>query len=159
MSDILYVSNYCKYSKDVLNDLKKHKKVASAFNIQFVETINIPKYVDRVPLICTHSGDVMIDEGLFNYIELIKKKHELDIKPFATNEMGGNISDIYSYVSDEGSVPLDHVFSFLDKEDYIDNEIHTPEDEKFEDKKIANVNLEKFIAERENDIQLNVTTS
>lgn len=83
MSDILYVSNYCKYSKDVLNDLKKHKKVASAFNIQFVETINIPKYVDRVPLICTHSGDVMIDESLFNYIELIKKKHELDIKPFA----------------------------------------------------------------------------
>ena len=155
--DILYVSNDCKYRKDVLNDLKKHKKVASSFNIQFVENISIPKYVDRVPLICTRSGDVMIDENLFNYIENIKKKYELDIKPFATNEMGGNMSDTYSYVSDDSITPLDHSFSFLDKEGNEDNEIHTPSDENFEEKKLSTVNLEKIMMERENDIQLTIS--
>lgn len=155
--DILYVSNYCKYSKDVLNDLKKYKKVASSFNIQFVENINLPKYVDRVPLIYTRSGDVMIDEKLSNYIENIKKRYELDIKPFATNEMGGNMSDIYSYVTDDTITPLDHAFSFLDKEGNEENGIYTPSDDNFEEKKISTVNLEKIMMERENDLQLTIS--
>ena len=90
--DILFYSNFCNYSKDVINIITKHN-IRNQFMFVCVDNkkYNIPEFIDRVPSILKLSGEVFMDEHINNYLELKKKTSNNNIEEISPmTSMYGN---------------------------------------------------------------------
>jgi hypothetical protein len=97
--DVLFFSNFCDYSKEIVNLLIK-KNIKQNFVLICVDSskYKLPDFVDRVPIIYTHNGEVLYDETIVKYIEAISPKNE-SILPFSLHQ-SANYSDNFSFLDD-----------------------------------------------------------
>lgn len=159
---VIFISGYCEYCKELMTNLMKNNMQSKFDYVNVDEGQDIPQFVDRIPLMY-FDKKVLVDEGLFDYIEGLKKKlmqaNQTEIKPFLSGEMTSNsISDSYSYIGEENSADKKQiVHSTFDKNySHIGMEhqkIYTPEDNDAKDK--SRCSLEELISRREHDIKFN----
>ena len=111
---IVFVSHKCPFSADIVK-LIKETELKVKINIVDIQSLDkIPSFVDRVPLLFTQDEKVYHDEALFDYIQ----SQEVVVEPFMLNEMQG-LSDYYSFMGEDEDKKLDHVYSYLDKEEEL----------------------------------------
>ena len=111
---IVFVSHKCPFSEEVVK-LIKETELKVKINIVDIQSLDkIPSFVDRVPLLFTQDEKVYHDEALFDYIQ----SQEVVVEPFMLNEMQG-LSDYYSFMGEDEDKKLDHVYSYLDKEEQL----------------------------------------
>lgn len=138
--DIFYFSEKCMYCKKAFELIKKDGNDKYFFvNVEHEE--NVPNTIDRVPtIVSSENRKIYMDDELFFYL-----MRKINIEPFMVHEMGGTISDRYSYIDNSG-VTLDHAYQFLDK----DNRINTPSES--DTKKI--LSYDQYVAQRDNDLKI-----
>lgn len=159
---VIFISGYCEYSKELMTNLMKNNMQSKFDYVNIDEGQEIPNFVDRIPLMYFEKK-ILVDEGLFDYIESLKKKimqdNQSDIKPFLSGEMTNNsLSDSYSYIGEENGAEKKHIIhSTFDKNySHIGMEhqkIYTPEDNDVKEK--SKCSLEELISRRERDIKFN----
>lgn len=141
---IVFVSHKCPHSNEIAK-LITELDLKIKINIVDVKSLDkIPSFIDRVPLLLTHDENIYHDEELFTYI----KSQEISVEPFMLNEMQG-MSDYYSFMGEDEDKQLDHVYSFLDKEEELITNTKGIGDE--ESDRI--VNYEKYMETRADDIK------
>lgn len=113
----------------------------SKFVFQNIDEMeSIPPLIDRVPCVLSNEKKLYTDDQLFEYLNGL-----LNIEPFMIKEMGGSLSDNYSYMDNSGG-ELNHAYQFLDDE----FKIITPTEGDVD--KI--INYDQFLTERDNDLKL-----
>lgn len=134
--DLLFYSNYCEYSKDIVTYITK-KNMRSFFLFVCIDNnkYKIPEIIDRVPCILNHSKDTLYtDDQIVLYVDS-KSQHanvvvDKDLQTFAwekndysegysylDTEEGGNISNKgYTYIEDHQS---SSARKFQDDEDVL----------------------------------------
>lgn len=148
--DILFFSNFCDYSKEILNLLIR-KNMKQAFMTVCVDTnkYKLPDFIDRVPLIYTRNGEVLYDETIVQYIEAVAPKED-DILPFSLQEPNG-YSDQFSFLEntmDTGNKG----YTMLGYE----QRIMAPADDENKDNGKSRFDaslLDQYMQERDNDIK------
>lgn len=73
MSHALYYSNYCEFCKEVLG-LVARRGIQPLLQLVCVDTVahsSLPRAVDRVPLVITSHGNVMADDDVVMFIEML----------------------------------------------------------------------------------------
>jgi hypothetical protein len=149
--DILFYSNLCEFCKDVLTNLIKNS-VKDKFMLVCVDNknLNLPAFVDRVPLIYTTQKKVFADDNLLHYIQ--SKVESSSLQPYSLVGLNTNsFSDNYSFISDGDNMLEDSSrnYNILG----VDNAIYAPKDSEDGGSKVAPKVLEKFLADRDMDIQ------
>jgi hypothetical protein len=82
-----------------------------------------------------------------------KNDDEEGIMAYHNNEMGGSLSNNYSFISDDNST-LNHNFEFLDGTNNIDGRINTPKEFSENNNKVksqTDTDFDKLMAARNND--------
>lgn len=139
MNNVFFYSEKCSHCKEAYEQIKKIG--VDKFVFKDIDKENeLPDIIDRVPSVLTNEMKVYIESELFQYLSEM-----LNIEPYVINEMGGKLSDKYSYMDNSG-VKLNHVFQFLDNNE----KILTPSET--DANKI--MNYDKFISERDNDLKI-----
>lgn len=148
--DILFYSNLCDFSKEVLGAISKYQ-LKDKFMLVSVDNRNLklPHFVDRVPLVYTVSKKLFADENLMNYIQ--SKVESSTLQPFSligTNT--GAYSENFSFLEANDGFTEDCArnYNYLGME----QKIYAPE-ENDEVKDDKSKKLEAFMANRANDIQ------
>lgn len=148
--DILFYSNLCDFSKEVLATLVKHQ-LKDNFLLVCVDNKNLklPSFVECVPLIYTASKKLFADDHLMNYIK--SKISSSSLQPYSLVGMNtGSLSESFSFLDngDEFGETSARNYNFLG----IDQKIYAPE-ESSENNGEGSKKLEAFMASRDNDIQ------
>lgn len=183
MSAILYYSNYCKYSKDLLvklsrtkrkNDLhfvcidkrEQHKDGTVHVVLENGQRLLLPPNVKKVPcVLLLHHGNRVLDglNEITHYLnpgetEINNKATDFNGEPlaFSTCEMGG-LSDNYSYLdmsSDELSAKGNGGMRMMHSYTGWDqNQTIATPPEDYEPNKVGNVDLGKLQQQRNMDIK------
>lgn len=140
---IVFISHRCPHSAEIVK-LIEETELQIKINIVDIKSLDkIPSFVDRVPLLFTQDEKVYHDEDLFKFIQ----SQEKTVEPFMLNEMQG-LSDYYSFMGEDEDKKLDHVYSFIDKEEELITQTSTNEDDS---NRI--VNYDKYVQSRADDIQ------
>lgn len=148
--DILFYSNLCDFSKEVLNTLVKHQ-LKESFMLVCVDNKNLklPPFVDRVPLIYSVTKKLFADEQLMAYIK--SKISSSSLQPYSLVGMNtGSLSESFSFLEsgDEFGEVSARNYNFLG----VEQKIYAPEDSS--DAKGENSQkLEAFMASRDTDLQ------
>jgi len=148
--DLLFYSNFCKFSKDVLALINK-KNLKDEFVLINVDVpkYTIPRIVDRVPMIITTSKQIAADSVLFNYIESKMEKTE-EISPYQLNsDMIGDSS--FSFLDEECTNDMCQGYTYLKD---IGNSVRPNIDEPPQGNKLESSALEKYVSTRDNDTML-----
>lgn len=147
---ILFFSNFCNYSKDVVGVITK-KNIRNAFVFVCVDTVRpIPSFVTCVPLVTSRTEkSVYVDEQIMELLDRISKSMYPPSQIEAMNSMSGlstgnTESEFEAFGQDNGS------FSLLDMDNFRINTI--TEDEEVKGKRADSSQLEQFIAQRDNDV-------
>jgi hypothetical protein len=127
---VLFYSNYCHFSKNVLTNIIK-KDLKEMFVLVCVDKRNIqlPDFVDRVPLIFTMDRRMLVDDavsafidGVAEYIATVTRSSSTlataqpddDVSAWSTLEMGSRgISDRFSFLEGGSECPL-YSHNFVD---------------------------------------------
>jgi len=102
--DIFFFSQKCMFCKEAYDLIQKIGVNKFVF-VNVDDDSNIPTFIDRVPSILSSEKKVLVDTGLFSYLN-----SKLSVDPFMVNEMS-KTSDGYSYLDD--SQQLNHSYEFL----------------------------------------------
>ena len=148
---VLFVSNYCAHCKQVLAMLSK-KGLRSHFLIANVDkhSAQLPSFVQRVPTILTENKEVLVDAGVFSYLDAMAQRYAaVDIQPFYAGDMGNHVSDKYSYIEEGSQSGARRAFGLIGDESYT---INTPKEEDFSGNK-GSSSMDALMADRENDIK------
>jgi hypothetical protein len=148
---ILFFSNLCPYSKEILSLITK-KNLKDIFVFICIEKTQqqLPHFVDRVPLIYTSQRSVVTDESLFSFIESIQVQGAVaeDLSPFDVH-IKANISDNFSFLEDDVCTG-EHCKGYVYVNDV--SHIQTPEIEN-KGSKVDSSILERYMSERDNDLK------
>lgn len=147
---VLYCSERCQFSKDVLTRLSS-QKLLDNFQVFVIEkeSSKPPLFVDRVPFLF-HDNRMMYDEDLFFYLDNItksKNQKELYVTSATTYD--------FAFVDDsstEGSAH-NHFLSANSTGAFEDASIETPE-ETFGTDKDKSMSLEELVSRREKDVNV-----
>jgi hypothetical protein len=148
--DILFFSNYCEFCKEILgmitkNNLKEQFMMVCVDNKQ----LRLPPFVDRVPIIYTSDKKLFSDENLINYIQT--KVVTTTLQPYAlvgTNT--GAYSENFSFIETGDNLAEDFSINY----NYLgmDQQIYAPKEDDDSNNKVQSNVLEKYMADRANDI-------
>lgn len=152
---LLFFSNFCNYSKDVLGIITR-KNIRNAFILICVDTLqSIPPFVDRVPLIVRkQSKEVYADDDISKIIDDITNMMYPPTKIEALpSTFGGGLQDTFQDSEFEplGGGPGDS-FTLLDMSNYRINCM--AEDDTIKNKKADSSQLEQYISQRDTDIKI-----
>jgi hypothetical protein len=151
---ILFYSNYCQYSREILSILQKYNILDKVVLINIsTGKYKIPSVISKVPSLYVNKN-ILSDSDLENFItnNLINSNNE-KIEAFFPSEMNSGIGYSYSYLGDEGSEAPDNIKNSLMYIDEINNnKINTPDENDFLSND-STVNMNKFKEQRELDIQ------
>lgn len=134
---ILFYSNQCEFSNEILNVIKSNGIVGDfvMINIDTIARNKLPSFVDRVPLILIRNkSEVVIEDHLFPFLNSISKKTSTssgaagaavasgsgggyadDLAP--AHAGGGGFSDSFSFIEDDQSIKNGKPFEFIDNTD------------------------------------------
>jgi glutaredoxin-related protein len=148
--DILFYSNSCGFSKEILqiianNHLKERFMLVSVDN----KNLKLPHFVDRVPLLYTDSKKLIADENLLNYVKSFVSVSSL--QPYALVGVNTNsYTDNYSFIQENDSELGDSArnFNILG----FDQPIHALKEDESKNNNL-NTSLEKYMADRDADLQ------
>lgn len=147
--DILFFSNLCDYSKEVISVITK-KNIRNEYMFVCVDTNKypLPRFVDRVPLIFTKNSDILYDESILRYIEMTSSSHmeNIDVIPFC---MGGG--ETFSFLDDNDGNTTFKSFTPLGLDQRI-MAIPEAEDSGSRKSKIDPSVLDRYMQERDADI-------
>lgn len=157
---LLFYSNLCQYSQDTLRTISK-KNIRNLFMTICIDNpkfqSSIPAFVDRVPFILTNNQEIVIDDNIQLFLEIISKQTTKDeLTPYSTLEMGSKLSDGFSYITDGENAPdtfgWSHNFVRLDAEiPMINPPIDTSQEK---GNKRSNVHFESLLQERDRDLDM-----
>lgn len=140
-SAIVFVSEKCPHSQELVKYIQ-NKDFNFTFNFVDLRSLDeIPSFVDRVPLIFTEDEKVLHDEELFQFVQSVERS----VEPFMMNEMQG-LSDYYSFTGEEAHRQLDHVYSFLDKDEELITKVNATESDRI-------VNYDKYVEKRADEMK------
>lgn len=147
--DILFYSNACGFSREIIqiitnNNLKERFMMVCVDN----KNLKLPPFVDRVPLLYTHSKKLIADENLLNYVKSFVSVSSL--QPYALVGVNTNsYTDNYSFLQDTETELGDSSrnFNILGFEQPI--QMSQEEDNNSN----INTTLEKYMANRDADLQ------
>jgi hypothetical protein len=152
--NILFYSNYCQHSKEVLGLLTK-KNMTDQFTFVCVDntTLKLPNFVQSVPLICTTNREILGDTDVFNYLNQFQEQ-TTDIEPFALFCSTNSISDKYSFIGEGGTDVAStssledgsHAFVYVN---HSDQKINCPKESEG-DTKFDQKSFEAYMAQRDN---------
>jgi hypothetical protein len=149
--DILFYSQFCNFSKEVLDAITKHN-LKESFMLVCVDNkqLKLPVFVDRVPLIYTTGKKLLSDEHVLAYLK--SKVEYVSLEPYAL--VGGNTnaySDNYSFLQSDESLTEDSSrnYNVIGRE----QRIYAPEENDVPAGKVEASVLDKVMAERANDLQ------
>lgn len=156
--DILFFSNLCEFCREVIslvakNGLKDHFMMVCVDN----KNLNLPPFVDRVPLIYTTQKKLYADENLMQYVK--SKFVDNSLQPYTL--VGSNTnsySDNFSFIEDaqyDGLEDSSRNYNLLG----VEQPIYTPDtkddgtNNNGTGKRSDNKVLDKYMADRDADIQ------
>ena len=148
--DILFYSGLCDFSKEVINAVNKYQ-LKEKFMLVSVDNrnLNLPSFVDRVPMVYTVSKKVFADENLMNYIQ--SKVEASTLQPYSlVGQNTGAFSENFSFLEsgDGFSEDCARNYNYLG----VEQKIYAPE-ESDDMKNDKSKQLESYMANRANDIQ------
>lgn len=153
--DILFYSNFCEYSKEILGIIAK-KTIRNDFVLVCVDNraSNLPSFVDRVPLIFTVNTEVIIDEGIKKYFDTKYPSGNAELEPFSIMSASGksNYSDAFSYIEDGSETDFVKGYTYLNGNPSGITTI-SEDTEGSKKSKIDSSVLEKYMAERDMDLK------
>lgn len=147
---LLFYSNYCDSCKNLIEVILK-KKLRAEFMLICLDggKYKIPDCVNRVPTIITRKGDILYENGIIDFIEYLAPDVK-DVTPYALmtgfNSFSENFGLLDENEKDIGKKGFTYVGTNSDS-------IMTPEDTRSGNSKMDNSVLEKYMAERDRDIQ------
>lgn len=149
---VLFYSNYCKYSNEVLSLITK-RNLKDMFILVCVDNTNLklPTFVDRVPLICTTRKQIFMDESLMDFLNSQGDLNE-NVEGWGDlKQQLGTISDQFSFIGEDDEQPM-----FNKNYVYIGNEQHIecPQDLAQGEGKLDSKMVENFITQRENEYKM-----
>ena len=149
--DILFYSNLCDFSKEVVQAIVKYQ-IKDNFMLVCVDNKNLklPPFVDRVPLIYTVSKKLFADDHLLNYIQSMVENTSL--QPYALVGSNTNAySENFSFIDNGDGYTEDcsRNYNYLGME----QKIYAVEDTDSDQKDDKSQLLEAYMANRANDIQ------
>ena len=122
--DIIFYSNYCTYSKEIINQISK---TPINDNIIYVsvddENIELPPFIKAVPTIyLVNEKKIVVDEAISQWIkDKISKPKDDSLKPFFGSS-DTSFSSGFSSLDNSGDKPFVSSFTFLGE----DQKIETP---------------------------------
>jgi|SaaInlStandDraft_1057018.scaffolds.fasta_scaffold93200_2 hypothetical protein len=120
--DIIFYSNYCSYSKEIINQLAK---TPIHDNIIYVcvddDNIQLPQFVKAVPTIyLVNDKKIVVDEAISGWIkDKISKPKDTELQAYygaCDNSYGGS----FSTIDDSENKPFISSFTFLGDEQKIE---------------------------------------
>ena len=154
---ILFCSNKCRYSNEILQNINKDANLVSNIKIANIDNnkIKIPPYITNVPsllIIENNKKNILVGDEIINWVN--KNKTSNSILDFDKMEMCG-FSDKYSYL--DGPTNIDHNFVSLN---HGQNIITVSDNSVTSDKKnILSQDYERLMAARKNDTGVNLPIS
>lgn len=148
--DIMFFSNYCEYCTDIINSLIR-KNAKQDFMMVCVDNnkYNLPEFVDRVPIIYTKNDEIIYDEGITKYIELMYPSVSEEISPFSLQNT--DIGNSFSFLNDELPDMHSKGYTMLGYDQRISSPPE-PEDGSKKAKMDSSV-FDRFVQERNADIE------
>lgn len=149
---VLFYSNFCAYSQAILRDIVR-LNCKSAFVIVCIDDKidQMPSFLDRVPTILTPNRDVLTDDKVQRYIELVSNSDSEDVLPCSLHDICQGLSDAYSYIeAPEGN----HLANpnYVSVNDRL-NAIPTPEMQQKGRQDGSSDMFEKLKSQRDQDLQ------
>jgi hypothetical protein len=165
---LLFYSNYCNYSKTLLEEVST-KGLEDFFLTICVDTniYKIPSFVDRLPMVyMKRTRKVFIEDGiidLINDIFALKNKSsnnggndnsKEEIESYSKIEMNNSFSDNFSFLDDNSQK---RSFVFIENDKYNDNAVmnngNTPPTSLNDEgsSKLDSSAIEKYMLQRDND--------
>lgn len=148
---VLFFSNYCNYSKDVVSYITK-KNIRNAFVFVCVDKVRpLPSFVDRAPLIVSKvTKQIYADEIIMQLLDDVYQQYYPPIQIEATPAFGiGNNQMESEFETLDG----DGASSTLDMDQYRIHYI-SEDDNKLSGRKADSSQLEQYIAQRDTDIKM-----
>lgn len=159
----MFYSNYCLFSKKLMMDIQK-VNIRNMFTMVCVEHHKsaLPSCIDRVPTIFTNNGQVLVEEMISRYVEMLASKLS-DCTDSKDKEEGAvtrkkSIEDVFSdtasgfsYLGDDSSDPMVGSASFAVFGE--DQRIDTPDDDT-DANNDTSVNYERYKAGRDADVHI-----
>jgi hypothetical protein len=155
--DLLFYSNFCDHSKDIINIINK-KNVRDHFMFICVDNskFKIPDFITVVPTLLTTKKQIIVGQNLYIYIDKISQVSSVqDIIPFTIGS--SSFSSDYTWLSPDGNGYQNNAnvddtrnnsFILLNS----DANINAPKDvEDTKHSKFDSTIYEKFISNRAND--------
>ncbi len=150
---VLFFSNFCKYSKDVIAFITENN-IRNDFVLISIDSYkNIPSFVDRVPLIFANdSKEVFTDDKLDKLIQQIAvQKRNQTLMSFNEDKTGG-----FCFIDDAGATVCSTT-GFMSLDEFTEHRIPTPEEfntNTVKSKKADTSALEKYMAQRDDDLRI-----
>jgi hypothetical protein len=168
---LLFYSNYCHYSKTLLEEIKK-KEMGEIFLFICIDTnmYTIPSFVDRVPMVYQkNSKQIFIEDNIINLINHISeinknaaknlklsdessktKNTKEEIESYSQVEMNNNFSDNFSFLDNNSQK---RSFVFIENDEYNENAISVNQPQSTNDgqSKIDSSEVEKYMMQRDAD--------
>jgi len=152
---ILFYSNHCVFSRQLLADIATHG-IRELFILVCIDarTDQLPDFVDRVPLVLTLDRRVLTDDAAFAFAAGLAAvapagtggTEDAAVSPWSTVEMGSRgLSDKFSFLEHDAG----YGHNFVDVSS--NPTIHTPDESPGKPSKTPS--LESYIAMRDNDIK------
>ena len=119
--DIVFFSNYCSFSKDVVSKLSKSPIHDNLIYLCVDDkNIKLPNFISVVPTIYLNKDKkILVDEEITNWIEKNSNKNE-DLMAYHGNSVGNSgFSTSFSFLNEENSDSMIARYSFLDNDDNI----------------------------------------
>jgi hypothetical protein len=193
--DLLFYSNYCLHSNNLINTISKTSFHENMIYICIDEKkVKVPSFITRVPTVyLVRDKKILVEDDIDRWFENKNKEHNKQqqqpqqqqqqpqqqqqqqqqqpqqqqpqpqkpqqtpddegIMAYHNNEMGGALSNNYSFISDDNS-SLNHNFEFLDGTNNIDGRINTPKEFSENNNKVktqTDTDFDKLMASRNND--------
>ena len=120
--DIIFYSNYCTYSKEIINQISK---TSINDNIKYVcvddENIQLPPFIKAVPTIyLVNDKKIVVDEAISGWIkDKISKPEESELQPYF-GTCGDSYGTSFSSIDGPDTKPFISSFTFLGDEQKIE---------------------------------------
>lgn len=149
--DVLFFSNFCEYSTEILNLIVK-KNAKPDFVMVCVDSnkYQLPNFVDRVPLIYTKNDELVYDDSIIKYLEMLYPNEVVEIMPWSLQQPT-NYSNQFSFLLDDTIDMQNKGYTMLG----YDQKIATTADDSDTSKKgkFDSSQMDKYMQEREADEQ------
>lgn len=155
--DILFYSNYCEFSNEILNIIIR-KNVTTDFMLVCVDNnkYSLPAFVDRVPIVYAKSEQVLTDSDIVSYINERYPSVNEDIMPFSLGAQA--YTNGYAFIEDAPVVDQENMkYSVIGQDNTISirPEMMSSQstDETSKKSKFDSSMLDKFMQSRDSDLK------